>query len=196
MLTIFAVLIENVIFQEKIMAIKSVIKMGNQQLATSSLPVLDFSTPYLDNLINDMKDTMKEKDGVGIAAPQIGCNLRVVIFGFDHNERYPNEQPIPFTVLVNPVIKILSEEMIDGWEGCLSIPGLRGCVPRYNKIQYSGYDQNGNAISQIAEGFYSRVVQHECDHINGMLFPQRLKDLRLFGFEDELTGTSGLIDHF
>jgi peptide deformylase len=174
------------------MAIKSVIKMGNQQLATPSLLVVDFSTTYLDNLINDMKDTMKEKGGVGIAAPQIGCNLRVVIFGFDCSERYPDEQPVPFTVLINPVINILSEDRVDGWEGCLSVPGLRGCVPRYKHIQYSGYDQDGNPISQIADGFHARVVQHECDHIDGILFPQRLNDLRLFGFEDELS--KGSID--
>jgi len=112
------------------------------------------------------------------------------MFGFDYNERYPNEQPVPFTVLINPVINILSEEMIDGWEGCLSVPTLRGCVPRYKQIQYSGYNQNGDPISQVAEGFHARVVQHECDHIDGILFPQRLKSLHLFGFEDELNNGS------
>lgn len=169
------------------MTIKTVIKMGNALLAKPSLPVVDFATSYLDNLINDMKDTMEEEGGVGIAAPQIGANLRIVIFGFNENNRYPDEQAIPFTVLINPVINILSEEMVEGWEGCLSVPGLRGYVPRYNRIHYSGYDQNGSAISQVAEGFHARVVQHECDHVDGILFPQRIKDLRLFGFEDELS---------
>lgn len=168
------------------MPIKSVVKLGNKQLATPSLPVERFGSSELFDLICDMKDTMKEKGGVGIAAPQIGCNLRVVIFGFDKSERYPNEKPIPFTVLINPTIEILSQEMVDGWEGCLSIPGLRGLVPRYTKIQYRGFDAEGNAFSRIAEGFHARVVQHECDHIDGVLYPHRIKDMRFFGFEDEL----------
>lgn len=168
------------------MTIKSVIKMGNEKLATPSLSVKNFSNEEMKELINDMQDTMKEKGGVGIAAPQIGCNLRVVMFGFESSERYPNEKPVPFTVLINPIIEILSDEMVDGWEGCLSVPGLRGLVPRYKKIQYSGYDQKGNAISRIAEGFHARIVQHECDHIDGILFPRRIKDMKFFGFEDEL----------
>jgi peptide deformylase len=168
------------------MATKPVIKMGNQQLIIPSIPVTNFSDGELKELITDMQDTMKEKGGIGIAAPQIGCNLRVVIFGFEHSERYPNEKPIPFTMLINPVINILSEEMIDGWEGCLSVPGLRGLVPRYKKIQYTGYDITGDAISHIAEGFHARVVQHECDHIDGILFPYRIKNMKCFGFEDEL----------
>ena len=166
------------------MAIKPVVKMGNAQLTTASLPVVDFST--LDGLIKDMHDTMTEWGGVGIAAPQIGCNLRVVMFGFEHNQRYPNEHSVPFTILINPVIKPLSDEMVDGWEGCLSVPGLRGLVSRYVKIQYHGYDPNGVLISRVAEGFHARVVQHECDHLDGILYPQRLKDLRFFGFEDSL----------
>lgn len=168
------------------MTIKSVIKMGNQKLATPSLPVTDFSSSELRQLVADMKDTMLVENGAGIAAPQIGCNVRVIMFGFEHNLRYPNEAPIPFTVLLNPVIETLSEEMEDGWEGCLSVPGLRGLVPRYKKIQYSGYDLDGNAISRIAEGFHARVVQHEFDHIEGILYPYRIKDMRFFGFEDEL----------
>ena len=166
------------------MAIKPVVKMGNAQLTTASLPVVDFST--LDGLIKDMHDTMIERGGVGIAAPQIGCNLRVVMFGFEHNQRYPNEHSVPFTILINPVIKPLSDEMVDGWEGCLSVPGLRGLVSRYVKIKYHGYDPNGVLISRVAEGFHARVVQHECDHLDGILYPQRLKDLRFFGFEDSL----------
>ena len=168
------------------MTIQSVVKLGNMQLATPSLPVTDFSDPALLQLIQNMKDTMKEKNGVGIAAPQIGCNLRVVIFGFEKSERYPNETPIPFTILINPVIEILSDEMIDGWEGCLSVPGLRGLVPRYQKIKYSGYDLENKPFSRIAENFHARVVQHECDHLDGILFPLRIKDMRYFGFEEEL----------
>lgn len=128
----------------------------------------------------------KEKGGIGIAAPQIGCNLCVIMFGFEYNERYPNEKPVPFTVFINPIIETLSDEMVDGWEGCLSVPGLRGLVPRYKKIQYRGYDLKGNAISRVGEGFHARVVQHECDHIDGILFPQRIKDMQFFGFEHEL----------
>lgn len=168
------------------MTIQSVVKLGNAQLATPSLPVTDFSNPAFLQLIQDMKDTMKEKGGVGIAAPQIGCNLRVVMFGFEKSERYPNEAPIPFTILINPVIEILSDEMIDGWEGCLSVPGLRGLVPRYQKIKYSGFDGEENSISRIAENFHARVVQHECDHLDGILFPRRIKDMRYFGFEEEI----------
>ncbi len=168
------------------MAIQSVIKMGNDILATPSAAVTEFSTAALYDLIQDLQDTRQEKGGVGIAAPQIAYPLRVIIFGFEKNARYPNEKPVPFTVLINPTIEILSEEMIDGWEGCLSVPGLRGVVPRYNKIRYSGFDQEGNAFSRVAEGFHARLVQHELDHINGIIFPQRIKNLQWFGFEDEL----------
>ena len=168
------------------MGIKTVVKLGNTQLATPSEIVEYFSSDDLKKLIVDMKDTMNEKGGVGIAAPQIGVNLRVVMFGFEKNISYPDEAPVPFTILINPVIEILSDEMIDGWEGCLSVPGLRGLVSRYQKIKYSGFDENGCPLSRIAEGFHARIVQHECDHLDGILFPQRLKDLRYFGFEDEL----------
>ncbi|OGT53181.1 MAG: peptide deformylase [Gammaproteobacteria bacterium RIFCSPHIGHO2_12_FULL_42_13] len=168
------------------MSIQSVVKMGNKKLATPSLPVNDFSSRELEDIINDMRDTMAAKGGVGIAAPQIGHNLRIIMFGFEHSERYPNEKPVPFTILINPVIKPLSSEMIDGWEGCLSVPGLRGMVTRYKKIQYSGYDLTGKLVSRVVDGFHAKVVQHECDHIDGILFPQRIKDMQLFGFEDEL----------
>ena len=160
--------------------------MGNQQLATPSVVVSDFSDPYLKTMITDMRDTMLETKGVGIAAPQIGHNVRVIMFGFDSNPRYPNEEAIPFTVLINPEIKPLSDEMVDDWEGCLSVPGLRGLVPRYKKIQYQGYDAQGCFLTKIAEGFHARVVQHECDHLDGILYPLRIKDLKNFGFEDEL----------
>ena len=171
------------------MSIKTVVKMGNKQLATPSERIVDLdkSLPELLTLVQDMKDTMTEKGGVGIAAPQIGCNKRVIIFGFEKNQRYPNEKEVPFTVLINPTITPLSEEMVDGWEGCLSVPGLRGLVSRYHRIEYSGYDLGGGFITRVAEGFHARVVQHECDHLDGILFPERLKDLKFFGFEDELT---------
>lgn len=168
------------------MSVKALVKIGNKKLATPSLSVTHFSNGELKALVKDMQDTMNEKGGIGIAAPQIACNLRVVIFGFEHSERYPNEKPVPFTVLVNPTIEILSDEMVDGWEGCLSVPGLRGLVPRYKKIKYSGYDLDGKLISREVSGFHARVVQHECDHIDGILFPHRMKDMRSFGFEDEL----------
>ena len=168
------------------MAIQSVVKLGNQQLATLSLPVTDFLDPALFELIQDMKDTMAEKGGVGIAAPQIGCNLRVIMFGFEKSIRYPNEAPVPFTILINPVIEILSDEMSDGWEGCLSVPGLRGLVPRYQKIKYTGFDLEKNPIERIVEGFHARIIQHECDHLDGILFPLRIKDMHHFGFEDEI----------
>jgi peptide deformylase len=170
------------------MAIKPVVKMGNRQLATPSEVVVDLdkSLPEILAVIKDMKDTMKEEGGVGIAAPQIGCNKRVIMFGFEKNKRYPSEGAVPHTVLINPTFRVLSNEMVEAWEGCLSVPGLRGLVERYNKIEYSGYDPEGNLITRIAEGFHARVVQHEYDHLDGILFPQRLKDLRFFGFEDEL----------
>ena len=168
------------------MSIQSVVKMGNQQLASPSIAVTDFSDAGLKNIITDMRDTMKAKGGVGIAAPQIGHNLRIIMFGFEVNTRYPHEKPVPFTVLINPNIEILSDETLDDWEGCLSIPGLRGLVPRYKKIQYQGYNQNGELISRVAENFHARVVQHECDHLDGLLFPQRIKNLRFLGFEEEL----------
>ncbi len=171
------------------MAIQSVVKMGNALLAAPSLAVNDFSDAGLRDIISDMRDTMQEKGGVGIAAPQIGVNLRIIMFGFESNARYPDEHPVPFTVLMNPVIEILSDDMVDGWEGCLSVPGLRGLVPRYKKIQYQGYNLDGQLITRMAEGFHARVVQHEHDHIEGILYPQRIKDMRYFGFEDELVDT-------
>lgn len=168
------------------MAVKSVVKLGNSRLASVSLPVENFSNPKLITLIEDMKDTMMLKGGVGIAAPQIGQNLRVIMFGFEKNDRYPNEAPVPFTILINPKIEIISDTMVDGWEGCLSVPGLRGLVPRYQKIRYSGFDLSQNIIEREAENFHARILQHECDHLDGILFPSRIKDMRYFGFEDEL----------
>lgn len=173
------------------MTIQKLVKMGNKQLGTPSVPIADFnpaiqSYPELAELIQNMKDTMEAEGGVGIAAPQIGCNKRVIMFGFAGSKRYPNEQPVPFTILINPEYQILSHELVDGWEGCLSVPGLRGLVPRYKKIEYRGYDPEGKLITRIAEDFHARIIQHECDHLDGVLFPYRLKDIRAFGYEDEL----------
>lgn len=168
------------------MAIRPIVKMGNKQLATPSIAVERFGTAELSKLVTDMQDTMLHAGGIGIATPQIGVNLRVVIFGFEKSNRYPDAEPIPFTVLINPVIEILSDTLVEGWEGCLSVPGLRGLVPRYKSIRYSGYDMEGNAFTREASDFHARVVQHECDHLDGILFPQRIRDMRSFGFEDEL----------
>lgn len=168
------------------MSIKAVSRMGNEKLGQPSLPVTEFGTKELYDLLEDMKDTMKAENGVGIAAPQIGVNLRVVIFGYEQNKRYPNEDPIPFTVLINPTIEPLSDEMVEDWEGCLSVPGLRGLVPRYTKLKYSGYDAEGQFFSRKVKDFHARVVQHECDHIDGVLYPQRIRDMKSFGFEDML----------
>lgn len=168
------------------MSIQTVVKMGNQRLAMPSVCVTDFTDPSLAKIITDMHDTMLETNGVGIAAPQIGHNLRIVLFGFESNPRYPDEEHIPLTVLINPEIRPLSDERVDGWEGCLSLPGLRGLVPRYKKIQYHGYDLQGKRITRTADDFHARVVQHECDHLDGILYPHRMKNLQYFGFEDEL----------
>lgn len=165
--------------------------MGAKSLLEPSLPVEDFSSNTLYALIEAMKETMKKEKGVGIAAPQIGCNQRIVIFGFEHGERYPDEDSIPFTVLINPTIKLLSEEMEEGWEGCLSVPGLRGWVPRYTHINYSGFDAEEKWFEREVKGFHARVVQHEVDHLDGILYPHRIKDLRFFGFLDAFVDTAG-----
>jgi peptide deformylase len=148
--------------------------------------VTEFDTPELRALIEDLFETMHAYNGVGIAAPQIGVNLQVVIFGFESSPRYPDANPVPQTILINPVITPLSEEEEAGWEGCLSVPGLRGEVPRYTKIRYQGFDQHGAAIDRVAEGFHARVVQHECDHLWGILYPQRIRDMTRFGFLEVL----------
>ena len=168
------------------MAIKEIIKMGHPLLLEKAKPVRKFNTPELHKLVEDMIDTMKEASGAGLAAPQIAESIQLVIFGFDDNDRYEDEDSVPFTVLINPVITSLTKETEDGWEGCLSVPGMRGLVPRFKKINYKGFDQFGKKIDREAEGFHARVVQHECDHLIGMLYPLRIKDLRFFGFEDTL----------
>lgn len=166
------------------MAVLPVLKMGAPSLAERSLEVTEFNTKQLDDLIEDLKDSMAAYGGVGIAAPQVGINQRIVLFGFEHNERYPNEKAVPFTILINPIITFLTEEKVEAWEGCLSVPGLRGKVPRYTKLHYVGVNEKGEKIDRIAEGFHACMVQHECDHLDGILYPQRITDMRNFGFED------------
>ena len=168
------------------MAVRTVRKMGDPVLLQRAAEVEAFDTPELHALIQDMHDTMEAMDGAGIAAPQIGVSLRVVIFGVGKNPRYPDAEQVPYTVLINPKLKSLGDEMEDGWEGCLSVPGLRGIVPRFARLHYTGFDQYGNAIDRIASGFHARVVQHECDHLDGILYPMRIKDLRNLGYTDVL----------
>ena len=168
------------------MAIKPVCKMGCAELATPSLQVKNVKDEKILVLVQDMYDTMQKEHGVGIAAPQIGVCKRVIIVGFEPDENFPEQEAVPLTILVNPKLEVLDQEMIEEWEGCLSVPGMRGMVPRYKKVKYTGFDLEGNEISGIAEGFHARIFQHECDHIDGILYPQRIQDLRLFGFEDEL----------
>ena len=168
------------------MAIRDVLRMGHPVLRERAKPVEKFGTPELRALLQDMKDTMAHKNGAGLAAPQIGVSQRMVIFGVDHNPRYPDAEAVPFTVLVNPKITMLTRQVEEDWEGCLSVPGMRGVVPRYTKLRYSGFDVEGNPIEREAEGFHARVVQHECDHLDGILYPQRMTDLSKLGFNEEL----------
>lgn len=160
--------------------------MGHPGLREVARPVERFGTPELARLLEDMKDTMAHENGAGLAAPQIGESVRVVIFGVTANPRYPDAEEVPFTVLVNPVITFLSEETEDGWEGCLSVPGLRALVPRWRKVRYQGFDLYGKPIDRLAEGFHARVVQHECDHLWGTLYPMRVRDFTRFGFVEAL----------
>lgn len=164
------------------MAIRQVLHMGDARLLHPARPVIHFDTQQLHDLLLDMRDTMQALSGVGLAAPQIGVGLRVVIFGVQHNPRYPDEESIPETVLVNPVITPLGEAMEEDWEGCLSVPGLRGMVPRYAHIRYQGMDEYGSQIDHTVSGFHARVVQHECDHLDGILYPMRILDMSKFGF--------------
>lgn len=164
------------------MAVRDILKMGDPRLLRVAPPVTEFDTPELHALIADMFDTMAAANGAGLAAPQIGVDLQLVIFGFDRNERYPEAPPVPKTVLINPVITPLDEVLVEGWEGCLSVPGLRGVVPRAQRIRYTGVDPQGRPIEREAEGFHARVVQHECDHLIGRLYPTRMTDLTKLGF--------------
>ncbi len=168
------------------MAIREILKMGDPRLLQVARPVMSFDTPELHALVQDLKDTMAAAQGAGLAAPQIGVDLSVVIFGFGRSARYPDAPPVPETVLVNPVITPLSQLEEDGWEGCLSVPGLRGVVPRFAHIRYTGFDPYGQPIDREADGFHARVVQHECDHLLGKLYPMRVRDFRQFGFTSVL----------
>ncbi|QEE25587.1 peptide deformylase [Rhodanobacter glycinis] len=168
--------------------IREILKMGDPRLLRVAPPVPDamIGSADLDALIADMFDTMHAADGVGLAAPQIGVDLQLVIFGFEHSERYPDAPEVPQTILLNPAITPLSQDMEEGWEGCLSVPGLRGAVSRYTLIRYQGLDPKGAKIDRTAEGFHARVVQHECDHLIGRLYPSRITDFAKFGFTDVL----------
>ncbi len=176
------------------MAIRPVLKMGHPVLLQSAASVEAFDTPELHALINDMQDTMKHMNGAGIAAPQIGMSQRVVIFGVGQNPRYPDAEQVPYTVLINPVLTFVGYQMEDGWEGCLSVPGMRGIVPRYQRLHYKGFDQYGQVIDRLVSGFHARVVQHECDHLDGVLYPMRIQDLRQFGYTDVLFPDSDIAD--
>lgn len=168
------------------MAIQSILKMGDPRLLQSAEPVTDFTSATLKTLIENMFDTMEAADGVGLAAPQIGVPLQVVIFGFERSERYPDAEPVPSGILINPIITPLGDEEEEDWEGCLSVPGLRGWVPRFKRIRYQGFNEEGEPIDRAVEGFHARVVQHECDHLIGKLYPMRVRDFSRFGFTEVL----------
>jgi peptide deformylase len=168
------------------MTIRTLLRMGDSRLLETARPVDDVYDPAVRELIEDMFDTMRSAGGVGLAAPQIGVNLQVVIFGFERSDRYPEAKPIPETILINPVITPVRGDEALGWEGCLSVPGLRGEVPRYKIVRYQGLNEVGQLIDRTVEGFHARVVQHECDHLGGLLFPMRVRDFRRFGFTDVL----------
>jgi len=168
------------------MGIRPVLKMGDPRLLDVSRPVETFDTPELRELIQDMHDTMESLDGAGLAAPQIGVSLQVVIFGVGRNPRYPDAEQVPYTVLINPTLSQVDDEIEEGWEGCLSVPGMRGLVPRYKNLHYHGFDQYGNWIERTVDNFHARVVQHEVDHLMGILYPMRIQDMRYFGFTEVL----------
>jgi peptide deformylase len=166
--------------------IRDVLRMGDPRLWQRSAAVERFGSPELEALLADMRDTMKAQNGAGLAAPQIGVPLRVVIFGMDFNPRYPDAEPVPYTELVNPVLTPLTDEMEEGWEGCLSVPGMRGWVPRYTRLRYEGFLPDGTPVRREVDGFHARVVQHECDHLDGILYPMRMQDMSKFGFTEVL----------
>ncbi len=169
------------------MTVQTLLKMGDPRLLRVAQPVQQFNTPQLQALLQDMRDTMLHANGAGLAAPQIGVDLQVVIFGSDEpNPRYPDAPVVPRTVLINPTLTPLDEVQEEGWEGCLSVPGLRGVVPRFKRLRYQGFDEMGSAIDRTVEGFHARVVQHECDHLMGVLYPMRVKDFSQFGFTEVL----------
>lgn len=166
--------------------IRDILRMGDPRLLQRSREVDCYGTPELAALVADLRETMIAATGAGLAAPQIGVALRVVIFGFERNDRYPDAEPVPYTELVNPVLTPLTDEMEEGWEGCLSVPGLRGRVRRHSRLRYAGFDPQGRRIEREASGFHARVVQHECDHLDGILYPMRMDDMRMFGYTDIL----------
>jgi peptide deformylase len=168
------------------MAVREILQMGNPLLYKRSEEITDFGTPQLPVLIKDMFDTMADSDGAGLAAPQIGVLQRLVIFSVEENPRYPDAETVPRTILINPEIEVLDDEVEAGWEGCLSIPGMRGVVSRPSHIRYSGFNEHGEKFSREVSGFHARVVQHECDHLDGVLYPMRIKDIREFGYDTAL----------
>ncbi len=174
--------------------IREVLKMGDPRLLEKSVPVGAFGTQQLRELVADMRDTMAHLNGAGLAAPQIGVPLRVVIFGVMRNPRYPDAEEVPDTVLINPVITPIGEEMEEDWEGCLSVPGMRGVVPRFKRLRYQGFDKSGQVIDRSVEGFHARVVQHEYDHLDGILYPMRIRDMSKFGFVEVLFPDQEVID--
>ena len=174
------------------MAVRPILRLGDPRLREVAAPVTAFDTPELHELVRDLIDTMEAASGAGLAAVQIGVGQRVVIFGVEANPRYPRAEPVPFTVLVNPEITALGPERESGWEGCLSVPGMRGLVPRHARIRYRGCDAFGEPIDRTVEGFHARVVQHECDHLDGILYPERIEDMRSFGFLEELVSSGAL----
>jgi peptide deformylase len=174
--------------------IREVLKMGDPRLLQRAQPVEAFDTPELRALLADMRDTMAHLSGAGLAAPQIGIGLQVVIFGVERNPRYPDAEEVPNTVLINPVLTPLSEELVEDWEGCLSVPGLRGMVPRHARLRYQGFDERGNPIDRSVSGFHARVVQHEVDHLMGILYPMRIRDFSKFGFVETLFPGEDVID--
>jgi peptide deformylase len=174
------------------MAIRPVLRLGHPLLRQVAAPVAQLGTPKLRELVHDMLETMRAHDGAGLAAIQIGVLERVVVFELTTNPRYPDAEPVPLTVLVNPIIEPLGDERELGWEGCLSVPGLRGLVPRYCRVRYRGFDELGRPIDRTVAGFHARVVQHECDHLDGILYPQRIENMTAFGFQDELVASGVL----
>ena len=168
------------------MAVRPVLRMGDPRLLERSREVERFDTPDLHELLQDMHDTMDAMSGAGLAAPQIAVPLRVVVFGLKRNPRYPEAEEVPYTILINPIITPVGDVVEEGWEGCLSVPGMRGLVPRYKQLRYRGFDQYGNPIDRTVEDFHARVVQHEVDHLFGILYPMRIRDMRNFGFNEEL----------
>ena len=172
--------------------IRQILRMGDPRLLRVAKPIEDVHDPELKTIIADMYETMLAANGVGLAAPQIGVDLRLMIFGFNQNPRYPNEPPVPLTTLINPWLEVLTEETQEDWEGCLSVPGMRGMVPRVTRIRYGGLQEDGGMLTVVADGFHARVFQHEFDHLNGVLYPQRIKDMTKFGFIEALFPDSEL----